>query len=90
MRKSLIGWLIGSVLIAGGLSVFASKHPDGFEKAGEETGFITKSTSFFKAPLAEYVLPGIDSWISGSLGGIIGVLITFVTFLVVGKWIGKR
>lgn len=90
MSRRLSGWLLWSVLIAGGLSIFASQHPDGFEKAGEETGFITKSTSFFKAPLAEYVLPGMESWISGSLAGIIGVFVTFVTFLVVGKWIGKR
>lgn len=82
--------MLWSLLIAGGLSVFASKHPDGFEKAGEETGFISRSTQYFNAPLADYLVPGLDSWISGSLAGIAGVLITFGMFLALGKWLGKR
>lgn len=90
MKRQIQIWLIASLLIAGFLSLFASSHPDGYEKAGEELGFIDQGTSFFSAPIPDYALGGSESWVSSSLAGIIGVLITFGVFYLVGKVTGKN
>jgi hypothetical protein len=88
--KAIKVWLLFSLFIAGFLSLFASAHPDGYEKAGEELGFIEKATSFIHAPFPDYQVPGINQAFSGSLAGIIGVILTFVIFMGIGKVLGKK
>ncbi|WP_127586377.1 PDGLE domain-containing protein [Paenibacillus koleovorans] len=90
MNKSIRNWLIISLIIGGFLSLFASSHPDGFETAGESVGFIEHAASYISSPLPDYSVPGLDSWISGSIAGLIGVGITFLLFLVLGKVIVRR
>ena len=90
MNKRVKLWLAVSLFIAGILSLFASSHPDGFEKAGEETGFIGTATAYLSSPLPDYSLPNVESWISGSLSGIIGVLVTYFLFLGFGRLIGSK
>ena len=90
MKKKIWIWFIVSLLIGGGLSLLASSHPDGYEKAGEETGFIEKATSYFTSPLPDYALPGNESNFSNSIVGIFGVILTFLVFLVIGKLLGKK
>ncbi|CAG7622619.1 PDGLE domain-containing protein [Paenibacillus allorhizosphaerae] len=91
MNGKVRNWLIVSLVISGFISLFASSHPDGFEKAGEEAGYIEHASSFMKSPLPDYAIPGMDSWVSSSLAGLAGVAITFAVFLLLGKWIaGKK
>jgi len=90
MKRKTAIWFLSAIIIAGILSLFASEKPDGYEKAGEELGFIKSATSYFNAPLADYSLPGIHSSISQSFAGIIGVILTFVIFIMLGKLLAKK
>lgn len=90
MKKRLFLWIVVSLFIAGPVSLLASTHPDGYEKAGEQLGFIERATSYLHSPLPDYAVPGVHSWLSTSLAGILGVAITFVLFLLLGKMAGKR
>jgi cobalt/nickel transport protein len=68
-----------SLLLAGGLSYYASSQPDGFEKSAGEIGFLdTAEESPLKdSPLAEYGVAGVENdRLSGGLAGIIGVAAT--------------
>ena len=65
-----------SLFLAGGISYYASSHPDGFEKAAGEIGFLdtAKESPLKDSPLAEYGVAGVENErISGGLAGIIGV-----------------
>jgi cobalt/nickel transport protein len=65
-----------SLVIAGGISYYASSQPDGFEKAAGEIGFLdTAEESPLKdSPLAEYGVAGVENErLSGALAGVIGV-----------------
>ncbi|ETI70069.1 PDGLE domain-containing protein [Neobacillus vireti] len=90
MKKRLVFWIAVSLFIAGAVSLLASNHPDGYEKAGEQLGFIDRATTYLHSPLPDYAIPGVHSWLSTSLSGILGVAITFVLFLLLGKMAGKR
>jgi hypothetical protein len=90
MKKRVYRWIVISIFIAGAVSLLASEHPDGYEKAEKELGFIDKATTFLHSPLPDYTIPGINTWLSSSLAGIIGVTVTFLLFLLLGKLIGKR
>jgi len=71
-----VGLLI-SLFIGGFLSLFASPLPDGLERVAEDLGFIELEQSVVPSPLPDYSLPGIESPISGSIAGIVGVLLMF-------------
>jgi cobalt/nickel transport protein len=65
-----------SLFLAGGISYYASSHPDGFEKAAGEIGFLdtAKESPLKDSPLAEYGVAGVENErISGGLAGVIGV-----------------
>ena len=68
-----------SLVLAAGVSYYASSHPDGFEKSAGEIGFLdTAEESPLKdSPLAEYGVAGVDNErLSGGLAGVIGVAST--------------
>jgi cobalt/nickel transport protein len=68
-----------SLVLAGGLSYYASSQPDGFEKSAGEIGFLdTAEESPLKdSPLAEYGVAGVENErLSGGLAGVIGVAST--------------
>lgn len=90
MKKQIWAWLFVSLFVGGFISLFASSHPDGFEKAGEEVHVIAGATSIMKSPLPDYSIPGVGSWLSSSLAGIIGVALTFGIVLFMGRWISRR
>lgn len=90
MSRRISIWLVLSLIIAGCISLFASSHPDGFEKAGEEVGYIDKATAYLKSPLPDYAFTASDSWLSASSAGLIGVLLTFGFFMVIGRLITRR
>lgn len=73
--------LVVTVLVAGGLSYFASAHPDGLEHVAEQTGFIGSADDSAAAdsPFADYATRGVDDgWLSGALAGVVGVAVVLL------------
>jgi cobalt/nickel transport system permease protein len=82
-----------TLLVAGGLSLFASAHPDGLEFVGAKLGFdsAAKDSAAAGSPLADYGVQGIgNAHVSGALAGIIGVLVTIVVGLAIAKLASLR
>ena len=54
-RLIIIGFA-ASLVLAGGVSYYASSHPDGFEKSAGDIGFLDKAkeSPLKGSPLAEY------------------------------------
>jgi cobalt/nickel transport protein len=68
-----------SLALAGGVSYYASSHPDGLEKVAGDVGFLesAKESAVNDSPLAEYGVAGVENErISGGLAGVIGVAST--------------
>jgi hypothetical protein len=75
-RKFFAGALLASVLLAGGVSFYASSSPDGLEKVAEDVGFIdtAKDHTFGDSTLADYGIAGFENArLSVGLAGLIGV-----------------
>ncbi|MDA3018315.1 MAG: PDGLE domain-containing protein [Actinomycetota bacterium] len=71
--------LVLSLVLAGGLSYYASSEPDGFEKSAGEIGFLdtAEDSPLADSPLAEYGVAGVENErLSGGLAGVIGVAST--------------
>ncbi|MGW6456413.1 energy-coupling factor ABC transporter permease [Streptomyces sp. NPDC055078] len=77
-------WLTGlavAVVLAGGVSFYASASPDGLEKVAADKGFDKKAEDHAAAdsPLADYGVRDItNARLSGGLAGVIGVGATVV------------
>jgi hypothetical protein len=68
-----------SLVLAGGISYYASSQPDGFEKSAGEIGFLDtqKDSPLAGSPLAEYKIEGVENErLSGGLAGVVGVAAT--------------
>jgi cobalt/nickel transport system permease protein len=77
-RRPLAIGMAVTALVAGGLSYFASAHPDGLEYVAEQLGIAPHATESAAAgsPLAGYGVEGLgSSWLSGGLAGIIGAVV---------------
>jgi len=78
-RKFYAGAFIVCILLAGGVSFYASSSPDGLEKVAEDVGFIetAKDHTFNDFTLADYGFKGFESArLSVGLAGLIGVAAT--------------
>ncbi len=78
-RTFLVSFFLVSLLVAGGLSFYASSHPDGLEYVAEQTGFLETADEHDAAdsPFADYGTAGVDdARLSGGLAGVVGVLVT--------------
>jgi cobalt/nickel transport protein len=83
MRTKFI--LLSSLLIAGGLSIFACKLPDGLEKVAQEQGFLNSGIHLWPGLIPDYLLPGVNSeWLATTLAGIIGTFIVFGILYLIG------
>lgn len=68
-----------SLVLAGGVSYYASSHPDGLEKVASDVGFLdtARESAVEDSPLAGYGVAGVENErISGGLAGVIGVAST--------------
>lgn len=85
--------LLVSVVIAAGLSFFASSHPDGLEFVGEQLGIAAHATGSAVAgsPLAGYNVHGVaNGALSGGLAGVIGVLLVLAMLYGVATLVRRR
>ena len=74
----IVGFAV-SLALAGGVSYYASSHPDGLEKVAGDVGFLdsAKESAVKDSPLAEYGVAGVENErLSGGLAGVIGVAST--------------
>ncbi|MGB5952690.1 MAG: PDGLE domain-containing protein [Ornithinimicrobium sp.] len=79
LRVVAICGLILSLLVAGGLSYYASANPDGLEYVAEEVGFIDTATESDAAgsPLADYEADGVENArFSTGVAGLAGIAVT--------------
>lgn len=75
----LIGMLVALVL-AGGVSYYASASPDGLEKVATDQGFADRAEEhpLDDSPVSDYSTRGVgDDRLAGGLAGVLGVLATF-------------
>lgn len=80
-RTFLAAGFAACLVLAGGVSYYASSEPDGLEKVAEDVGFIESADdhALADAPLADYGVRGIDNErFSVGLAGIVGVLVTSI------------
>jgi cobalt/nickel transport system permease protein len=87
----LVGFLLALVL-AGGVSYYASSAPDGLNKVAADQGFDSTAADhpLADSPVADYEVRGVDDRrLSGGLAGVLGVVATLavggVLFTVVGR-----
>lgn len=76
-----------SLLLAGGLSLFASAHPDGLEFVAQLLGFESSAVDSVTAssPLADYVMSTVSHpALGGILAGLVGVALTWSAAWIVG------
>lgn len=80
MKNKFVAVGLGlSLVLAGGVSYYASSHPDGLEKVAADIGFLdsAKESAVKDSPLADYGVAGVENErISSGLAGIIGVATT--------------
>ncbi|MGL4742832.1 MAG: PDGLE domain-containing protein, partial [Dermatophilaceae bacterium] len=79
IRRLVLAGLAVSLLLAVGLSFYASGHPDGLEYVAGSAGFVDSAEESATAgsPLADYGVSGVENArLSGGLAGAVGVLAT--------------
>ena len=77
-RRLVTVGLVLSVLVAGVLSTYASRHPDGLQHVAAGLGFASseQASATSGSPLAGYAVQGVsDPRLSGGLAGVVGVLV---------------
>jgi len=87
-----------ALIMACGISLFASSHPDGLERVAidlfggeEEMEEQIEGKEVMHSPMPDYVVPGIkNETLAASLAGLIGVLLMFVLVIGIGKLLKKE
>jgi hypothetical protein len=75
-RTLWIAGLLLALLVAGVGSWYASSSPDGLEWSAERAGFghTAEDSATAGSPLADYVVGGEESRLSGGAAGVVGVV----------------
>lgn len=80
-RTFFVVALLASLLVAGGVSYFASSNPDGLEYVAEKVGFAdaAEDSATADSPLSDYQVRGVENdALSGGLAGVVGALVVLV------------
>ncbi len=89
MKRYVIVMLILSIIVAGGLSWFASTHPDGLERVAEDTGFSDRAGEPSFTLMPDYTIPGREGFVWNALAGIAGVLAVFAVAWGAGRLLSR-
>ena len=92
-RTFVLAGLAVCLLLAAVVSFWASGHPDGLEHVAETLGFADAAGDHASSgsPFADYGTKGAgDGFLSGSLAGIVGVLLTGAVMWLVLRLIRRR
>lgn len=91
------GWefLAFGLVIALGLAVFVSPYacawPDGLDRVAEQFGFEGRATTFIKAWIPDYQMPGISSeGIATALAGLVGTFVMFGLAWIIGRLLVRK
>ncbi|GAA6526054.1 PDGLE domain-containing protein [Intrasporangium sp. DVR] len=79
LRRFAVIAIAVTLLVAGVLSWFASRSPDGLEHVARVLGFAetAQPSGAAGSPLADYRTQGVeDSRLSGGIAGVLGVIVT--------------
>ena len=90
MKKFVLVMLAVSLAVAGGVSWFASTHPDGLEKVAEDKGFMDRAKEPSHSVMPDYTVPGLSGFLSNGAAGIAGVLVTFGAATAAGYLVRRR
>lgn len=72
-------------------ALFASANPDVLEHFTEQAGIAGAAREFFQAPLADYESGMLDlGWLRQSSAGAVGLALTFLISIAIGKAVGRR
>ncbi|MCB0999949.1 MAG: PDGLE domain-containing protein [Acidimicrobiales bacterium] len=97
-RRRRPAWLIGGFAVVVTVMVFvlapnASSSPDGLEKVAADTGVDAevRDHAFADGPLADYAVSGVDdATLSTGVAGTIGVVVTLVVTVAIGRVVSRR
>lgn len=92
-RNLLLAGLAVSVILAFGVSRFASSKPDGLERVAATHALDTgeREHALADAPLADYATRGIDdAGLSTGTAGVIGVAVCFLVAFLVSRLAAAR
>ncbi len=91
-RRFAVIVLLVTLLVAGGLSLFASGSPDGLEKVATDTGFDATAgdSATSSSPLADYQARFLDGAAGQAVAGIVGVLVTLALFYGLARLLRRR
>jgi cobalt/nickel transport system permease protein len=80
------------LLVAGGVSLLASGHPDGLEFVGERLGFgaAAQGSATAGSPLAGYGVSGLNPALGTTVAGVVGVLVVLTLGVVVARIAARR
>ena len=97
VKRMGVGWVAGALgvclLLAGGVSSFASANPDGLEYVAERVGFLdtAQESAVAGSPFGDYAVAGIDSPVLATgLAGVVGVLIALSVGLLIARAVRSR
>ena len=82
------GGLIAALVLAMGLSPFASSAPDGLERVAERLGFAGAAAAAQAAPLPDYAVTALQGdlpLVSTALAGAIGTVVAFFVAWLVAR-----
>ncbi len=77
-RRIVVVGLLVSALVAGVLSFYASRQPDGLSSVAQSLGFAdtARDSATSGSPLAGYSVSGVsDARLSGGLAGLVGLAV---------------
>jgi len=90
-RPALAALAAVAVVLATVGALFASANPDVLERFTEQTGIASAARDFLQAPLAGYKIGLLDlGWLRQSSAGAVGLALTFLVSIGIGKVIGRR
>lgn len=79
LRRDIFFALVVVAVVAGGLSLLASTHPDGLEYVAGQQGFEAAAGQVLSAPVPDYTMPGVASPAAASaLSGLTGAAVVFL------------
>ncbi len=90
MKKFVLIMLAVSLVIAGGISWFASSRPDGLERVAEDKGFIGRAAEPSRKVMPDYTVPGLCGFASNGVAGVVGVLAVFGVATAAGYLVRRR
>jgi cobalt/nickel transport system permease protein len=89
-RPARFGLAAAAVLLVAGGFMLASALPDGLERLAIAAGFASRERPAAAAPLPGYeALFVVNPWLRKALAGLLGLALTYLLCLLLGRWINR-